>query len=118
MSITTLEQTFKSPLFDNKQVRVFGTYEEPAFVMKDIAGILGLENYRNVHRGLEDYMKPTVQMLDSCNLRADSQLINEAGLYYTVMKSTKPLAKKFQKWIFTEVPLVFVIPFFVFQCLL
>lgn len=48
--------------FDGKQIRTTGTYEEPLFVVKDIAEILDLVNYRTVYSKMEDYMKGVQKM--------------------------------------------------------
>jgi len=88
--------------FNGNVIRTFGTYENPFFVLKDIADILELTNYRNVHSKMDDYMKG-VQKLDTDGGPQNMQVINEAGLYYMIIKSTKPIAKEFQKLVFKEI---------------
>jgi prophage antirepressor-like protein len=94
-----LNETF---VFNNNEIRTIGSYEEPYFVMKDIANILDLANYRNVYSKMEDYMKG-VQLLDTPGGKQDMQVINESGLYYMIIKSTKQIAKEFQKWVFKDI---------------
>jgi len=88
--------------FNNKAIRTIGTYEEPFFVLKDIADILELKNYRNVYSKMDDYMKG-VQVMDTLGGLQNMQVINEAGLYYLIIKSNKPVAKEFQKLVFSEI---------------
>jgi prophage antirepressor-like protein len=96
-----LSKIFK---FDNKQIRTTGTIEEPLFVVKDIADILELTNYKNVYSKMEDYMKKDgVHFLDSIGRLQEMQVINESGLYYMIMRSNKPNAKLFQKAVYTDI---------------
>jgi prophage antirepressor-like protein len=88
--------------FNDNVIRTFGTYEDPFFVLKDIADILELTNYRNVYSKMDDYMKG-VRKLDTLGGLQNMQVINEAGLYYMIIKSTKPIAKEFQKLVFNEI---------------
>ena len=44
-----------------------------------------------------------VQKLDTDGGPQNMQVINEAGLYYMIIKSTKPIAKEFQKLVFKEI---------------
>jgi len=88
--------------FDNKQIRTTGTIEEPFFVVKDIADILELGNYRNVYSKMDEYMKG-VQKMDTLGGVQEMQVINESGLYYMIMRSNKPNAKLFQKYVYSEI---------------
>ena len=92
LSISSLA-TFKSELFEGKELRVFGTSEEPLFVMKDIASLLDLKNYRNVYSTMDEYMKKGVQQMDTLGGEQEMQVVNESGLYYSIMRSNKEHAK-------------------------
>lgn len=90
--------------FDDKQIRTTGTIEEPLFVVKDIADILELTNYKNVYSKMENYMKRDgVHFLDSIGRKQEMQVVNESGLYYMIMRSNKPNAKLFQKVVYTDI---------------
>jgi prophage antirepressor-like protein len=90
--------------FDNKEIRTTGTIEEPLFVVKDIAEILDLTNYKNVYSKMEDYMKKDgVHFLDSIGRQQEMQVVNEAGLYFMIIRSNKPNAKLFQKVVYTDI---------------
>lgn len=104
--ITTIENksngfldTFK---FDNKEIRTTGTFEKPWFVMKDIADILELKNYRTSYGKMDDYMKG-LQEVETPGGIQNLSVINEAGVYYMIMRSNKPKAKLFQKFVYTDV---------------
>jgi prophage antirepressor-like protein len=102
--------------FDGKQIRTTGTYEEPLFVVKDIAEILDLVNYRTVYSKMEDYMKGVQKMdilygtkkddvykTDTIFFQQEMQVVNESGLYYMIMRSNKPNAKAFQKVVYNDI---------------
>ena len=75
---------------------------EPYFVAVDACRILGLSNPTMAMRALEDD-----EHLTSVVLRAGQQrpvnVVNESGLYALIFLSRKPGAKKFRKWITSEV---------------
>ena len=51
---------FKSDLTNGKELRIFGTYEEPLFVAKDVAEMLGYKNNEEAIRShVDDYDKTT-----------------------------------------------------------
>lgn len=86
--------------FDNSEVRTVLINEEPYFVGKDVAEILGYsETYAMTKRlDEEDVMSAK---LSGMNMR--STLINESGLYTAVIGSQLPNAKKFKRWVTSEV---------------
>lgn len=102
--------------FDGKQIRTIGTNEEPLFVVKDIADILDLVNYRTVYSKMEDYMKGVQKMdilygtkkddvykTDTIFFQQEMQVVNESGLYYMIMRSNKPNAKAFQRVVYADI---------------
>ena len=99
---------FKSDLTNGKEIRVVGTSENPLFIGKDIAEILG---YKNTRDALIKHVKPNhkktlnsnVANHDSLNLRVDTVLIDEAGLYSLVLRSKMKEAEMFQEWVISEV---------------
>lgn len=96
-----LNKVFK---FENKIIRTAGTFENPLFVVKDIADILDLVNYKNVYSKMDDYMKKDgVQFLDSIGRIQEMQVINESGLYFMIMRSNKPNAKLFQRKVYEDI---------------
>ena len=84
-------------------VRVVMVYEEPYFVGKDVAEILG---YSNASKALADHVddddKLNNESLSSLGQRG-GWIINESGLYSLILCSKLPSAKRFKKWITSEV---------------
>jgi prophage antirepressor-like protein len=89
--------------FDGKEIRTIGD-DNPLFVVKDIAEILDLSNYKYVFNRMDDYMKiEGYVFIDSLGRKHEIQVINEAGLYSMILRSNKPNAKLFQRYVFEEV---------------
>ena len=93
-------QTFN---FENQQVRTIEVENEPYFVGKDVAEILG---YSNPSKALMDHVdsddKLNNESLSSLGQRG-GWLINESGLYSLILSSKLPNAKKFKRWVTSEV---------------
>lgn len=87
---------------DNQEIRVIVIDGEPCFVAKDVCDILGLEHITNALTKLDNDEKLTVKLLQSGQIR-DMWVINESGLYALIIRSTKPQAKTFRKWVTGEV---------------
>ena len=75
---------------------------EPWFVAKDICDVLGLSNITEALRNL-DNDELTSEILKSGNQGREMKLVSESGLYALVIRSNKPNARKFRKWITAEV---------------
>lgn len=95
-------QLFK---FENQKVRTMTIDEEPYFVGKDVATILG---YSNSRKALIDHVddedkKDDVTIRDAIGRNQAAVVINESGLYSLVMSSKMPDAKKFKHWVTSEV---------------
>ena len=97
-------------IFQNREfgaVRVIEHKGEPWFVARDVCAVLGTET-RDLPDILEhDEQRPIVDIIhtlnDSTGLRRDSRIISEPGLYSLVLRSRKPEAKAFKRWIVHEV---------------
>lgn len=76
---------------------------EPWFVAKDVCDALGLENSRKAAASLDEDEKNTVTISDGIPGNPNKTIISEAGFYKLVMKSRKPEAKAFQRWVTHEV---------------
>lgn len=95
-------QTFN---FENQQVRTVEIENEPYFVGKDVATILGYSNTRKAlidHVDVED-KKDGVTIRDSIGRNQNAVIINESGLYSLILSSKLPNAKKFKRWVTSEV---------------
>lgn len=89
--------------FENKQVRTLKIDGEPYFVGKDVANILGYTHGArdiNVHVDSEDILKSQIR---TAGQMRNQTIINESGLYSLILSSKMPNAKKFKRWVTSEV---------------
>jgi prophage antirepressor-like protein len=90
-------------IFDEHPIRTRGTPDCPLFVAKDVCMALGIENHRDL---LAKTIPEDEQGVDQIYTHGGSQvmlMVTEAGLYRLIFRSDKPLAKRFQDWVFKEV---------------
>ena len=88
--------------FENHQVRVVMKGTEPWWVAKDIADILDFRDAANAIRLLDEDEKGT-QKVSTPGGEQEMSIISESGLYTLLMRSNKPEAKRFRKWVTSEV---------------
>ena len=93
-------QIFKNPEFG--EVRTAGTPENPLFCLMDICKALGLTQ-GHVRERLDDGVVSTEPISDSLGREQLTNFVNEDGLYDVILDSRKPEAKKFRKWVTSEV---------------
>lgn len=87
---------------DFGEIRVVGINNEPYFVAKDIADILGYSDTNKMTTRLDEDEKLNRQ-ISGLGQPREMTIISESGLYNAVLGSQKPEAKKFKKWITSEV---------------
>lgn len=101
-------------IFENEEfgkVRTVVKDGEPWFVGKDIADVLGYSNSSkavSTHVDIEDKQFIMLDVADSQNGneligRTKTAVINESGLYSLIISSKLPTAKKFKRWVTSEV---------------
>lgn len=90
-----------------KEFRIYGTFENPKFMAKDVAEWIEYSSYDgkyNVHKMLmtvDEDEKTVVQMIlldnDGIERTRNMTFLTEDGLYEVLMQSRKPIAKEFKK---------------------
>lgn len=88
--------------YQEKQVRTILKNNEPWFVLKDVCDVLEISNSRNVAARL-DVDEKGVHQADTLGGSQQMLIINEPGLYSVILRSEKPEAKQFKRWITHEV---------------
>lgn len=94
-------QLFNSPEFG--QIRTITDNNGIYFVGKDVAEILG---YANPRKALIDHVDLEDKGVTKCDTPGgvqDVTTINESGLYSLVLSSKLPSAKRFKRWVTSEV---------------
>lgn len=94
-------QVFESPEFG--EIRTMLINDEPWFVGKDIANVLGYSNPQKAVRDHVDEEDKGVNEMDTPGGKQTFVVINESGLYSLIMSSKLPTAKRFKRWVTSEV---------------
>ncbi|AFD22292.1 transcription antirepressor [Staphylococcus phage StB20] len=95
-------QTFN---FEDLPVRTLTVDEEPYFVGKDVADILGyLKPANAIANHVDDEDKTTTLIRGTgSNYKSKAVIINESGLYSLIFSSKLESAKRFKRWVTSEV---------------
>lgn len=89
--------------FENHEVRSLLINSEPWFVGKDVADVLGYADTNQAIRKHVDNEDRLTRRFDGTGQSRDMTIINESGLYSLVLSSKLPSAKKFKRWVTSEV---------------
>lgn len=89
--------------FEGKDIRTVIIDNQPWFVGKDVAEVLGYSNSRKALADHVDADDKGVTNRDTLGGNQDLVIINESGLYSLILKSQLPGAKKIKKWVTSEV---------------
>lgn len=90
--------------FHGHRVRVI-TAEggEPLFVLNDLCAALDIANPRNVRSRLDPDGVRLADVIDSMGRTQSATVVDEAGMYEVVLRSDKPEAAEFRRWVTREV---------------
>lgn len=94
-------QVYKNVEFGSVRTTIIGG--QPYFAGKDVASILG---YTNTRKALIDHVDEEDKGVTKCDTLGGKQdliIINESGLYSLILSSKMPNAKKFKRWVTSEV---------------
>lgn len=85
--------------FEEQKVRTQLINNEPWFVGKDVADVLGYKNgSRDINRHVENEDKLQYR-IGTAGQTGEQTLVNESGLYSLIFKSTSENAKRFKRWV-------------------
>ncbi len=90
--------------FDGQDTRVIMVDGEPWWVAKDVCDVLEIQNAsRAINEQVEEDEVRKTYVIDAVGREQETYIISESGLYTLIMRSNKPQAKKFRKWVTSEV---------------
>ena len=89
--------------YQDNEVRTAEVNGEPWFVLKDVCSVLGLGSAHKVADRLDEDERNQIPITDSLGREQETTIINESGLYSVILRSDKPEAKPFRKWVTSEV---------------
>lgn len=93
-------------IFDNEEfgeIRTVLIDEEPWFVGKDVAEVLGYSNPRDAINKHVDEEDKGVAKCDTLGGKQELTVVNESGLYSLIFSSKMQNAKRFKHWVTSEV---------------
>lgn len=93
-------QTF---VYSGAEVRTVQKDGAPWFVLKDVCGVLNLGTPSRVAERLGGDEVSLTHLTDSLGRLQETTVISESGLYNVILRSDKPEAKPFRKWVTAEV---------------
>lgn len=88
--------------YESSEVRTVQVNGEPWFVLADVCKVLEIKNSRDAAAKLDGDEKG-VALTDTLGGKQHVTIINESGLYTVILRSDKPQAKPFRKWVTSEV---------------
>lgn len=88
--------------YNSNEVRTVQQNGEPWFVLKDVCDILGLTDTNKISTRLDPDELTRIRFVSGGQNR-EMLCINESGLYNVILRSDKPEAKPFRKWVTSEV---------------
>lgn len=94
-------KTFDSTEFG--AIRAIEVDSEPWFVLADVCKALELSTPARVAERLDDDEVSQTHITDTIGRKQEMTIINESGLYSVILRSDKPQAKPFRKWVTSEV---------------
>lgn len=92
---------YRNPQFG--PVRIIEMDGEPWFALPDLCNALGLTNTAVVRGRLDDALCQTYPIVDALGRTQPTTIVSEAGMYEVVIRSDRPEAVVFRRWVTSEV---------------
>lgn len=89
--------------YEGKEVRTVRRGSESWWVLRDVCDVLDLTTPARVAERLEEDEVSQTHLIDSIGRRQETIIVSESGLYNVILRSDKPEARKFKRWVTHEV---------------
>lgn len=89
--------------FEGEEIRSVKINGLNWYVAKDVCRVLELQNSKQAVKVLEDDQRDEVQIMDPIGRLQKTNVINKSGALTLALRSRKPEAKKFQRWLTDDV---------------
>lgn len=85
--------------YENSEIRTIEKNGEPWWVLADVCKALEISNPSKVAQRIDEDERSNFKL----GRQGEAVVINESGLYAVILRSDKPQAKPFRKWVTSEV---------------
>lgn len=90
--------------FEGHPVRMIEIDGEPWFVAADVCAVLAINDVRQAVQRVDQHDRCHAPVVDSAGrVQPRTWVVNESGVYDLVIRSDKPQARKFRRWMTSEV---------------
>lgn len=89
--------------YEGKEIRTMERDGELWWVLKDVCEVLTLTHPEMVAKRLDRDEATQIGVIDSLGREQKTAIVNEPGLYNVILRSDKPEAKNFKRWVTHEV---------------
>lgn len=89
--------------YENSEIRTVEKDGDLWWVLSDVCKVLELSSPHKVADRLEADERNQIPVIDSLGRSQNTTVINESGLYAVILRSDKPQAKPFRRWVTSEV---------------
>lgn len=90
-------------VYNESQVRTIQKDGQTWWVLKDVCAVLGISQPIRVAERLDNDEVNQIHLIDKMGRNQKVYVVNESGLYSVILRSDKPEAKPFRKWVTSEV---------------
>lgn len=89
--------------YNSSEIRTLTLNNEPWWVLTDVCKILEISHIKDTVNRLDKDEVGQTEVIDKLGRKQTANIINESGLYSVILRSDKPQAKPFRKWVTSEV---------------
>lgn len=89
--------------YNNSEVRTVTVNNEPWWVLTDVCKVLEISHIKDTVNRLDSDEVGQTEVIDKLGRKQIAYIINESGLYSAILRSDKPQAKPFRKWVTSEI---------------
>lgn len=90
-------------IYGGNQLRTIQRPDGLWWVLRDVCQVLGIVNHKMVAQRLDEDEVSLADLIDAMGRSQKTTIINEPGLYAVILRSDKPEAKQFKRWVTHEV---------------
>lgn len=103
MNMETVMSEVSIIKFNTNAIRIVMKDDDPWFVAADVCAVLGIKNTSDALAKSLDSDEKGVEIIYTLGGQQKLNVVNESGLYSLILRSNKPEARKFRKWVTAEV---------------